>query len=71
MLASVVDYTRDIRPEVSRRYLALLLDGLRAEGRPRTELPGPALETEEVSRGDVALEGSTALTRAVAWRAGH
>lgn len=49
MLASVVDYTRDIRPEVSRRYLALLLDGLRAEGRPQTELPGPALDTDEVS----------------------
>jgi AcrR family transcriptional regulator len=49
MLASVVDYTRDIRPEVSRRYLALMLDGLRADGRPRTELPGPALEIEEVT----------------------
>ncbi|UGS35619.1 SbtR family transcriptional regulator [Capillimicrobium parvum] len=49
MLASVIDYTREIRPEVSRRHLALLLDGLRADRGPRTELPGPALEIEEVA----------------------
>jgi AcrR family transcriptional regulator len=31
MLAAVAEFTRDVRPELWRRYLAILLDGLRAD----------------------------------------
>jgi len=48
MLAAAVDYTRDVRPDVSRRGLALLLDGLRAEGRPQSELSVAPLDMDEV-----------------------
>lgn len=42
MLANVVDLGRDDRPDLHRRYLALVLEGLRA--RPGQEpLPGPPL----------------------------
>jgi AcrR family transcriptional regulator len=39
MLAAVAEFTREVRPELWRRYLAILLDGLRAE---RSELTEPA-----------------------------
>lgn len=40
MLAAVVEYARTTRPQVWRRYLALLLDGLRPEqARPRCPSP--------------------------------
>ncbi|GAA4549234.1 TetR/AcrR family transcriptional regulator [Amycolatopsis samaneae] len=41
MIGEVIEYTHAVRPEVWRRYFALLLDGLRAEP-GRAELPhGP------------------------------
>lgn len=36
MIAAIADFTREVRPELWRRYLAVFLDGMRAE---RTELP--------------------------------
>jgi hypothetical protein len=45
MLGHVVDFAGRIEPELWRRYLALLLDGLRAEGAP---LPGAALSPERL-----------------------
>lgn len=40
MLGQVIEFAGEVEPELWRRYLALLLDGLRAEGAP---LPGAAL----------------------------
>jgi AcrR family transcriptional regulator len=41
MLGTVADFAHDVQPDLWRRYLAILLDGLRAGGSP---LPGPALD---------------------------
>lgn len=46
MLGTVVDFSRDTEPELYRRYLALLLEGIRAGGQP-PELPLPAMELAE------------------------
>ena len=43
MLGTVVDFSREYEPELYRRYLAILLEGIRAGGQP-PELPVPALE---------------------------
>jgi hypothetical protein len=41
--AGVVQATRDVAPEASRRFVALMLDGFRAEGaHPLPEPPAPA-----------------------------
>jgi hypothetical protein len=47
MLGQVIDFSGDQAPELWRRYLALLLDGLRAEG-GRAELPGAPLTTAQL-----------------------
>lgn len=39
MLSTIVDAGRTADPQMWRRYLALILDGLRPEGQPRGELP--------------------------------
>ena len=45
MLGQVIEFAGEVEPELWRRYLALLLDGLRAEGAP---LPGAALSPERL-----------------------
>jgi AcrR family transcriptional regulator len=53
MVGAVVDGTRDIEPEIWRRYLALVLRGLRADPTPLEALPvGPLTEqqVEDVMR---------------------
>ncbi len=50
MLAAVAEVTRDVRPDLWRRYLGLLLDGLRAERSGVTPLTVPPLEEEQVDR---------------------
>lgn len=52
MLGQVVDLGRDVEPDLWRRYLALLLDGVRAEGAERPPLPGRPLSPEQL---DAAL----------------
>ena len=47
MLGAVVDVTRDVAPETWRRMLAIFADGLRA-GEPRSQLPAPALDAEQM-----------------------
>jgi AcrR family transcriptional regulator len=42
-LAAVMDRTRGIRPQLYRRYLAMFLDGIRADREALTELPEAAL----------------------------
>ena len=43
MLGTVVDFSRDASPALYRRYLAILLEGIKAGGQP-PELPVPALD---------------------------
>ena len=43
MLGWAAEYAGGVRPEIWRRYLALMLDGLRPERAGITELPEPAL----------------------------
>lgn len=50
MLGAVVDYGRDIKPELWSRYLHVLLRGLRADPRPPEPLPAAALTSEELGR---------------------
>lgn len=46
MVASVVEYSHDVAPDLWQRYLTMLLDGLRADGGERQELPVPPLDHE-------------------------
>jgi AcrR family transcriptional regulator len=48
MLAAVVDYAREVRPDVWRRYLAIVLDGLRAEPGKATPLGQDPLTPDQV-----------------------
>jgi AcrR family transcriptional regulator len=51
MIAAVAEFTRDVRPELWRRYVAILLDGLRAdrvELTPLTEAPIDPVEVDAV-----------------------
>jgi hypothetical protein len=53
MLASVAEYAATVRPDIWRRYLALLLDGLRPARESASELPVRApdvLDIEGVMR---------------------
>jgi AcrR family transcriptional regulator len=47
MLTAVIDYAGDVAPDAWRRYLALLLDGMRAEA-ARTPMAPAALSDEEL-----------------------
>ena len=68
MLGTVVDFSREAEPELYRRYLAILLEGIRAGGQP-PELPVPRARAGALPGGDgrvqVAL-GVTAPPRAPA-----
>lgn len=44
MLVALVDYTREVEPEVWRRFLAIVLDGLRARRAKPGELPVAPLD---------------------------
>jgi len=44
MLNTVVDFGRDVEPELYRRYLAIVLDGLRPQPPGSEPLPMPALD---------------------------
>jgi AcrR family transcriptional regulator len=48
MLASVAEYAATIRPDIWRRYLTLLIDGLRPARDTVTPLPVPAATPEEL-----------------------
>jgi Aldo/keto reductase family len=49
-LTAVMDSTREIAPQLYRRYLTMFLDGIRADQRQLTPLPVPALTTHETHR---------------------
>jgi AcrR family transcriptional regulator len=48
MLGTVIDSARGVEPELWRRYLAILLEGLRAEPDPHQALPVPPLATDKL-----------------------
>ena len=48
MLSASAEYAVRVRPEIWRRYLALMLDALRPDRAGTTELPEPALSPEEM-----------------------
>jgi AcrR family transcriptional regulator len=48
MLGAVLDVTQDIEPALYRRYLAIVLDGLRARREAPSDLPEPALADVQV-----------------------
>ena len=48
MLGWAAEYAAGVRPEIWRRYLALMLDALRPERAGTTELPEPALAPDEL-----------------------
>jgi AcrR family transcriptional regulator len=48
MVGAVADQGRDVKPELWRRYLELMLRGMRAEPEPATPLSVDALTTEEL-----------------------
>ena len=45
-LSAVMDYTRNLAPDLYRRYLAIFLDGIRIAGPRFTPLPAEALTAE-------------------------
>jgi AcrR family transcriptional regulator len=49
-LAAVMDTSRGVAPQLYRRYLAIFLDGLRADRGPLTPLPVGALSVDETQR---------------------
>jgi AcrR family transcriptional regulator len=50
MIAAIVDYTQDVEPDVWRRLLAIVLDGLRTRRDGPSPLPAPALRDEQLDR---------------------
>ncbi|MGI8579071.1 MAG: TetR/AcrR family transcriptional regulator [Solirubrobacteraceae bacterium] len=49
MLGAIVDVSQSVQPELWQRYLALILDGMRAEGAPRTTSDVPPVEWSRVA----------------------
>jgi AcrR family transcriptional regulator len=50
MLASIAEYAASATPEIWRRYLAMLIDGLRPARDGITELPVPAPTVDDLAR---------------------
>ena len=48
MLSTAAEYAGQVRPEIWRRYLTLILDALRPTRAGTTELPEPALSPDEM-----------------------
>jgi hypothetical protein len=50
MLASIAEYAASTTPEIWRRYLTMLIDGLRPARNGVTELPVPAPSVSDLAR---------------------
>jgi hypothetical protein len=50
MIGAIMDATHDVRPDVWRRLLTIVIDGLRAEPGAGTPMPVGPLELDEVQR---------------------
>jgi AcrR family transcriptional regulator len=49
-LGALVDYTRDVEPDIWRRIFRIVLDGLRADAATRSPLPVEALDMDQVDQ---------------------
>jgi len=49
-LSAIIESTRDIAPELYRRYLTMFLDGIRTDRTAFTPLPTPARTDEQTHR---------------------
>jgi AcrR family transcriptional regulator len=63
MLGSVIDLTHDLDPDVWRRYLAIVLQGLRAHPGPPEPLPFPPLPFEQQDAAMAAAHSPRAPRR--------
>jgi AcrR family transcriptional regulator len=63
MVTTAAEHARDVRPEVWRRYLTLILDGLRPVRSDVTALPVPALDAEELACAFITHGGRLATRR--------
>jgi len=50
MLASIAEYAATVTPEIWRRYLTMLIDGLRPARDGVTELPVPAPSVADLAQ---------------------
>ncbi|MBF6326905.1 TetR/AcrR family transcriptional regulator [Nocardia transvalensis] len=50
MVESMAAFSRPVNPDTWRRYMALVLDGVRADGMPRQPLTVPPLTDDEITR---------------------
>jgi AcrR family transcriptional regulator len=66
MVMAVAEYAGHVDPELWRRYLALIQDGLRPSRMSATALPEPALEPDGLERAIRTSPGRCELTRAPA-----
>jgi hypothetical protein len=57
MFAGIAEATRDVRPDVWRRYLELVLDGLRADRSGVTPFTVRAIGTDEIDRVNKIARG--------------
>jgi hypothetical protein len=49
MVGAIIDVSRDVEPELWRRFLGLLLDGLRADRDEAHPLPADALSLDQLA----------------------
>jgi hypothetical protein len=50
MLSATIDAGHDVAPELWRRYLAIVLQGLRAEPAPPEPLPAPPVSPKQMDK---------------------
>lgn len=55
MIGAIAEYAREVRPELWRRYLTLMLDALRPSRETCTPLPVPELSLDELT---LAMQGN-------------
>ncbi|MFF2554518.1 TetR/AcrR family transcriptional regulator [Nocardia sp. NPDC058058] len=56
MIGAVAEFTQPVNPDTWRRYLALVLDGLRDHSRDRAPLPVPALSLAELEQAKLIVQ---------------
>jgi AcrR family transcriptional regulator len=62
MLASAAEYASSVRPKVWRRYLAIIIDGLRPSRDGVSPLPAPSLTPQEIEQS-MRTHGQRGQTR--------
>ncbi|WP_378733354.1 TetR/AcrR family transcriptional regulator [Nocardia brasiliensis] len=57
MVDGMAEFARPVNPDVWQRYMAIVLNGVRADGIPRQHLPVPPLTDDEVEQAKGACSG--------------